>query len=378
MENSLATILVIDDKESNINALERLLERPGRTFLTALSGKAGLKLALNQNIDLIILDVQMPEMSGFEVAQVLKSNNKTKDIPIIFASAEMKERDSVMKGFDEGAFDYLSKPLDPELTKAKVAVLLQLQLQRKELVEKNSSLQRAESQIKKHLEELAELNRELESFSYSVSHDLRSPLRSIRGYSQILQEDFGAILGEDGNKLLGIIQQNTARMDNLINDLLEFSKLGRKDLAKTKVDVQKLVTAVISDISEATPHNAIIDPEELLPVSADPSLLQQVWVNLFTNAIKYSSKKDRPEITAGSYASDGEIIFFVKDNGAGFDMTYADKLFKVFQRLHRETDFEGTGIGLALVQKIVSRHGGRVWAEGVKGSGATFYFSLPA
>ncbi|HTF16747.1 MAG TPA: response regulator [Chryseolinea sp.] len=378
MEIDATTILVIDDNESNINTLESLLEKPGRIFLTATSGKAGLKMALSKNVDLIILDVQMPEMNGFEVAQVLKSNNRTKDIPIIFASAEMKERDSIMKGFNEGAFDYLSKPLDPELTKAKVSVLLQLQLQRKELVDKNLSLQQAEVQIKKHLQEVETLNKELESFSYSVSHDLRSPLRSIKGYAQILQDDFGDKIGVEGTKLLSIIQQNSARMDDLINDLLEFSKLGRRQPVKRLVDIHELVGNVIQGIREATPHKASIEIEELLPVSCDASLLQQVWVNLITNAIKYSSKKEKPEVMIGCYTGDSDITYFVKDNGVGFDMSYADKLFKVFQRLHTDTEFEGSGIGLALVQKIVSRQGGRVWAEAIKGYGATFYFSLPS
>jgi two-component system sensor histidine kinase/response regulator len=384
MENENVTILIIDDKKSNIVALEHLLEKTGRTFMSAINGKEGLKLALNNPIELIILDVQMPEMNGFEVAQVLKSSKRTKDIPIIFASAEKKERDSIMQGFEEGAVDYLSKPLDPELTRAKVSVLLKIQLQKKELIEKNKSLEEAEAKIRdlnaslrKNLQQVESMNKELESFSYSVSHDLRAPLRSIMGYAQILEEDYHDKLDNSGKQALGTIQQNASRMNNLIDDLLEFSKQGRKHLSKSLVGVEELVTKIISDIGTTIKHQAEIEVGELQTVYADHSLLTQVWINLISNAIKYSSKKAAPHIQIGSQESQDEIIYFIRDNGSGFDMTYVDKLFNVFQRLHKSTDFEGTGIGLALVQRIISRHDGRVWAEGKLNEGATFYFSLP-
>jgi signal transduction histidine kinase len=384
MENENVTILIIDDKQSNIVALEHLLEKPGRTFMSATNGKEGLKFALNNPVELIILDVQMPEMNGFEVAQVLKSSKRTKDIPIIFASAEKKERDSIMQGFEEGAVDYLSKPLDPELTRAKVSVLLKIQLQKKELIEKNKSLEEAELKIKdlntslqKNLQQVESMNKELESFSYSVSHDLRAPLRSIMGYAQILEEDYHDKLDIHGKQALGTIQQNASRMNNLIDDLLEFSKQGRKHLSKSLVSVEELVAKIISDMGTTVKHRAEIEVGELQAVYADHSLLTQVWINLISNAIKYSSKKDAPHIQIGSQESKDEIIYFIRDNGSGFEMTYVDKLFNVFQRLHKSSDFEGTGIGLALVQRIISRHDGRVWAEGKLNEGATFYFSLP-
>lgn len=384
MENESITILIIDDKQANIVALENLLEGPGRTFMSANSGEEGLKLALNNPVDLIFLDVQMPGMDGYEVAQILKTTRRTKDIPIIFASAEMKDRSAVIKGFDEGAVDYLSKPLDPDLTRAKVAVLLKIQAQKKELIEKNKSLEAAESRIKelnanlqKNLLRLEDLNKELESFSYSVSHDLRAPLRVISGYAQVIEEDYYDTMGDEGKKAITLIRENALRMNALIDDLLEFSKLDRKHLSKAPVDIDALVKKVLADIENSVSHKATIRIGELPGAFGDHSLLTQVWTNLLSNAIKYSSKKPEPVIEVGSQQEDHETIYFVRDNGSGFDMAYANKLFNVFQRLHHSSEFEGTGIGLALAAKIVKRHEGRIWAEGKVGEGATFYFSLP-
>jgi two-component system, sensor histidine kinase and response regulator len=385
MPNENVTILVIDDKRENIYVLERLLEKPGRKFLAATDGESGLKLALENDVDLVILDVQMPGMDGFEVAQVLKSHKRTKDIPIIFASAEKKERQSIMKGFEEGAMDYLAKPLDPELTRAKVSVLLKVQLQKRELMEKNLSLEKAERQIgelnehlRRNLEELETMNKDLESFSYSVSHDLRAPLRSVIGYSKILEEDWFEKLDDSGRKALQCVQQNADKMNRLIDDLLQFSKLGRKDVLKTDVDAAMMVQSVLDDMNGSVKHRAAVKIGTLFPAPADYSLIKQVWINLISNALKYSSKKEFPHVNIGSENSGKEIVYFIRDNGAGFDMQYVDKLFSVFQRLHKESEFEGTGVGLALVHRIIKRHGGRVWAEGKPGEGATFYFSLPS
>jgi two-component system sensor histidine kinase/response regulator len=379
------SILIIDDKEANIFALEKLLEQPGRVIRSAINGNDGLRIALNEEIDLIVLDVQMPGMDGFEVAQILKSNRKTKDIPIIFASAEKKEKHSMIKGFEEGAVDYLSKPLDPELTKAKVAVLLKIQQQKKELLEKNLSLEKAEAQIMRlnsdlqsNLIRLEDVNKELESFSYSVSHDLRAPLRSIIGYAKMLEEDAADKLSSGEIKTLEVIQQNANKMNTLIDDLLEFAKIGKLEVKKMEVDSDKLVQRVINDFNTLYKHKADIKVGALPAVYADDALLNQVWFNLLSNALKYSSKKEKPVVEIGTIKNDRNIVFFVKDNGAGFDMKFSERLFGVFQRLHRQSEFEGTGVGLALVQRIVSKHGGKIWAEGKIDEGATFYFSLPA
>jgi len=222
------------------------------------------------------------------------------------------------------------------------------------------------------------LNKELESFSYSVSHDLKAPLRYIKGYTKILQEDYAPLLGENGNKTMSVIIRNTHKMESLINDLLEFSRIRRTELQRSACDMDRLVRTVLQEqLMTLKDKEYEIKIDTLYPCSGDPAMIEQVWVNLISNALKYASKNDKPVIEIGSYLNKEEKIYFVKDNGVGFDMEYANKLFAVFQRLHSEKDFEGTGIGLAIVHRIITRHGGRVWAEAIKNEGAQFYFSLP-
>lgn len=385
-EHEKVSILLVDDKHANIMALHQLLKKPERHFIECSSGSEALKVALGQPIDLVILDVQMPDMDGFEVAQILKSNKRTKDIPVIFVSAARKEHNSIMKGFEEGAVDYLLKPLDPEMTRAKVSVLLKLQTQQKELMKKNESLEKADLQIRqlnseleKKMQQLENTNRELEAFSYSISHDLRAPLRAIGGYSHILEEELQNTQAgnEENTRLIGNIKQNVNRMNTLIDDLLEFSRMGKKPVTKSLIDMKKQVEQVLQEIDQNTQHKATIQVHELLSAQADHALMVQVWTNLLANAIKYSGKKENPHIEVSSTDNNDEIVYMVKDNGAGFDMHHANRLFGVFQRLHTESDFPGTGIGLAIIQRIVVRHGGRVWAEGKINEGACFYFSLP-
>lgn len=244
--------------------------------------------------------------------------------------------------------------------------------------ERTMEIQAMNEEIASQNDQLHELVQELEAFSYSVSHDLRAPLRSVIGYAKMLQEDLGGSLDEESRQNLNVVQQNAARMNDLINDLLEFSKLNRKEVKKTSFDTEnQLRKNILPEISTFMQHKAKIHVHALPMVSADPKLLSQVWINLISNAIKYSAKKADPVVEIGSYRDQNQIIFYVKDNGVGFDMKYVDKLFGVFQRLHRIEDFAGTGVGLALVQRIVTRHGGRVWAEGKVNEGATFSFSLP-
>jgi light-regulated signal transduction histidine kinase (bacteriophytochrome) len=227
--------------------------------------------------------------------------------------------------------------------------------------------------------QLEAANDELGAFSYSVSHDLRAPLRAVNGYTSILLEDFSSGLPEEGLGFLKRVKENGDHMGHLIDDLLAFSRLGRQALRVQRVHTRGIVDRALAQLAPATEGRQIdLVIGELPDCDSDATLLEQVFVNLLGNAFKYSRKRDRPRVEVGAMQDDSDPtpIFYVKDNGAGFDMQYADKLFGVFQRLHRKQDFEGTGVGLAIVQRIVNRHGGRVWAEGKVNEGASFYFTL--
>ncbi|MFN2571375.1 MAG: ATP-binding protein [Gemmatimonadales bacterium] len=241
------------------------------------------------------------------------------------------------------------------------------------------SQQHLEAQVTQRTKALEGTNAELESFSYSVSHDLRAPLRAIHGFARILIEDHRDQLGAEAQRLLGVIDQNTKRMGQLIDDLLAFSRLGRQELGTGLVDMREVTHAVADDIQRGELRNGGLDFRiaALPPAQGDRALLRQVVSNLLQNAAKFTRGCPHARIEVGWRDEPDEIVYFVKDNGAGFDPRYMDKLFGVFQRLHRAEDFEGTGVGLAIVKRIVQRHGGRVWAEAKPDEGATFYFTLP-
>lgn len=233
-----------------------------------------------------------------------------------------------------------------------------------------------EERVKQRTEQLELANKELESFSYSVSHDLRAPLRVINGYAHYLASDYSNQLDDEGKQIINSITSNTLKMGTLIEDLLTFSRMSKQDINKTVINMNELVSEVVADYNQSTSHLVKINYQNLHNLFADRNLLYQVMFNLISNAVKYSSKKENALVEIVSIEENDEIIFSVKDNGAGFDMKYASKLFGVFQRLHSREEFEGTGVGLALVERIISRHGGKIWAEGIENEGATFSFSL--
>ncbi len=240
-----------------------------------------------------------------------------------------------------------------------------------------AALGEKEAQLNRRAEELQTANRELEAFSYSVSHDLRAPLRAMDGFTRILLAEEAGTLSPEGTRYLGLVRENAGYMGHLVDGLLTFSRLGRQAVSRQAVSIEEVVRLALDELhAEQEGRHVEVVKGDLPPCEGDPRLLRQVWVNLLSNAFKFTRNREEACIELGCEMADGVPVYFVKDNGIGFDMRYVDKLFGVFQRLHRQEDYEGTGVGLAIVQRIVHRHGGRVWAEGKEGQGAAFYFTL--
>lgn len=358
-------ILIVDDRQENLIALRTILSEIEAEVIEATNGNDALTATLNHHFALAILDVQMPGMDGYELAYYMQRDSSTDKIPVIFLTANFSAEDKISKGYEIGAVDYLVKPYDPFILLSKVSVFLTLFSQQLEL--------------KNYSKQLEAVNKELEAFSYSVSHDLRSPLRSVHSYTKILMEEYGTKLDEEGKRLCDAIFSGSTKMGKLIDDLLSFSKIGRSSLNPALLDMESMVYSSFTEISGEKGKESIkLIIEKLHNASGDANLIRLVWNNLISNAIKYSSKEKTSKITIGSKQENDMITYFIKDNGVGFDMQYVHKLFGVFQRLHSDSEFEGSGVGLANVQRIILKHNGSVWAEGEVGKGATFYFSLPA
>ena len=369
--NEKTKILIVDDRPENLVALRVVLKDLDIELIEASSGNEALKQTLHHNFALALLDIQMPEMDGYELASILREEEKTTQLPFIFISAVYTDNLNVFKGYEKGAFSFITKPFQPEILINKVKFFIEKHQQEIALFELNKDLQSKNK-------ELEIINRELESFSYSVSHDLRAPLRSINNYSHILKEDYETALDDEGKKVLDAVISNALKMNHLIDSLLSFSRLGRSKILKTEVDMNALLMKVLED-NKSDPFYKNVEwvISDLAIANGNMDLLCQVYQNLISNAIKYSSKKEKPIIEVGCKPGKEETIYYVKDNGAGFNMNYAHKLFGVFQRLHGDSEFKGVGIGLAIVQRIIESHGGRIWPEGEVDKGATFYFSLP-
>jgi two-component system NtrC family sensor kinase len=379
----------VDDSETYLRELADALRADGHEVILARSGEEALELLAVQPVDCILLDLLMPGIGGKETCRRIKSVPVMRDIPIVMLTA-VDDRASMIQGLGAGADDYIAKSSDFDLLRARVLA----QIRRKQFEDENrlireqllrSELEAVEAQTARKIaearaamvEELEMKNRELETFSYSVAHDLRAPLRSIDGFSQALLEDCGDRLDDEGKLHLRYVREAAQDMAVLIDGLLSLARVARSELQREPVDLTGLARTIFAQLRKTAPDRAVttIVADELM-VEGDPRLLRVVLENLLGNAWKFTAKRAASRIEFGVTAGGGSPTYFVRDDGAGFDMTYAGKLFGVFQRLHATHEFEGTGIGLATVQRIVSRHGGRVWAEGEADRGATFYFTF--
>lgn len=403
-------LLIVDDIAANRRLLVAQLDAEGHEALEAGNGVEALEILESHAVDGVISDILMPEMDGFRLCLELRKQERYAALPFILYTSTYNSPSDRELAVTVGADAYLTKPSPTaEILGAIVAaagkprsqvypvrrksdetlVLRQYNeaLVRK-LEEKNDELTRVvdhqaelneqlERRVEQRTHELEMANRELEAFSYSVAHDLRSPLSAIHGFMRLLQNSGAKELPPQERHYLDTIETNIQRMSALIDDLLTLAHMGKTPLERMKVDLAALVAECLEAVKgEFRERNVQVLMDPLPAVYGDKALLRQVLVNLLGNAFKYTGKIPQPKVWVGVERREEGDVFYVKDNGAGFDMRYADRLFNAFQRLHNKKEFEGTGVGLAIVDRIIKRHGGRVWATAEAGRGATFYFTL--
>jgi PAS domain S-box-containing protein len=472
-------ILLVDDRRENLLALEGILKSLGQNLVKAASGAEALKFLLRNEAAVILLDVEMPSMDGFQTAALIRGREKTRHTPIIFLTAISKSDLQVSHGYSLGGVDYIFKPFPLDVLRSKVSAFVEMFRQREE-VRHQSALLKAERDFVsaildtvvsfvlvldadgrilrvnrawekmtgytledvaghfladyiedrqaarrvlaapnrktesehywltkrntrrlvswgwtalsdavsgpghlvvtgRDITELRQRTEELENFTYSVSHDMRAPVRAVDGFTRILIEEYGDSLDDEGRRLLAIVRQNTEKMGQLIDGLLALSRIGREKVTFGDIDMTELAKIAFEEQETAGAKQREISfkLDRLPSAYGDKRLINQVFQNLLANAIKFTRNQSVTTIEVGYQTGAGEDVYFVRDNGVGFDMDHARKLFGTFQRLHAANEFEGSGIGLATVYRIIDRHGGKVWAEAKPGKGATFYFSLP-
>ncbi|HAX75098.1 MAG TPA: histidine kinase [Cyanobacteria bacterium UBA11372] len=400
-------ILLVDDNSKNLLALEATLESLGQNVVKANSGEEALKRLLAQDFAAILLDVQMPGMDGFETAELIRMRENSRHTPIIFVTAIGKTTEFIFKGYAVGAVDYLLKPIVPEILLSKVKVFVELKQQAEQLAAANKQMQQQLEQISQLNQQCQIANKELEAFNAAVCHDLRNPLTTIKGFSDLLLTYRTDGLEKTDKQYIEEINIASKRMGQLIDDLLNLSLGKSRQIWYETVDLSLMAQNIAAKLHQSEPQREVeFDIASGMTVQGDPRLLLIVLENLLGNAWKYTGKQPHARIEFGVLEQESRVAkkkrsradkrnrldklenqspiphaqlrtYYLRDNGAGFDLTQADKLFTAFHRLHDKEEFEGTGIGLVTVQRIIQRHGGKIWAQAARDRGATFFFELP-
>jgi signal transduction histidine kinase len=397
MKNNRGEILIAEDSPTQAEQLRHLLEERAYTVRVAANGDLALASARESKPTLIISDIVMPGMDGYTLCRSIKSDQELKDIPVILLTS-LSEPEDVIRGLECGADNFIRKPYDEKYLLSRLdSVLLNQELRRDRKMQMGVEVRLGGRRyfITSERQQILDLlistygeaihlngqlkaaNKELEAFSYSVSHDLRAPLRHIDGFSHALLEEYADQLDAQGKDYLQRVRESAQRMAALVDDLLRLSRVTRAEMRHERVNLSDLARDIASELRETQPERRaefIIAPG--IVVEGDGQLLRVVLDNLLGNAWKFTQQRPGTRIEFGETQHEVGMAYGVRDNGAGFDMAYADKLFAPFQRLHTVEEFPGTGIGLATVQRIIHRHGGHVWAEGKVGTGAAFYFTL--
>jgi two-component system, sensor histidine kinase and response regulator len=358
-------ILIVDDREEKLLALGATLEVLNQNVVKARSGREALRELLQRDFAVILLDVTMPVMDGYETADLIRQRPQTQHTPIIFVTAASQSDNDVFKGYALGAVDYIVSPIIPEILRSKVSVFIELYKRTQE--------------VRRQSECLAEINRELESFSYSIAHDLRAPLRSIQSFAEILCDECGSTLNDNGKNYLHRIIQSSKTMDRLLLDILEYSRMTRAQSPLSAVNLEQTVDQLLDDL-KANLDDKKARVEVNRPVAgvvAHGPTLRQCIANITENALKFVPRGKPPQIRIWTEKQNGTVKIWIEDNGIGIASEHCEKLFKLFERLHSSQEYPGTGIGLAIVQKGVERMGGRVGVESELQVGSRFWIELP-
>jgi signal transduction histidine kinase len=364
-------ILIVDDNAANRRLYQATLSDLGAELYMAGSGEEALALCAQHPFAMILLDVHLSGMDGFQVAQQIRDKFPELDAPVVFVSAVYVHEQDAYRGYRLGAVDYVLSPIVPEILRAKAAVFIRMQRLR-------ADAQQQAQAIEKAYRELRTVHAEMEGFSYSVSHDLRTPLGQIAGFADLMQMGHAGELSATAREYVGYIQGAAERMSSLIDDMLLLGNMSRTEMQVQPVDLSHLAQSLFNELLASRPQpKASCEVQPGLQAMGDQRLLRVALNNLLSNALKYSAGVPRPFIEFGAHQEAGTTVFFVRDNGAGFDVQAAgDRLFRPFQRFHSDTLFQGNGVGLAIVQRVIDKHGGRLWAQSSPGRGATFFFTL--